>query len=73
MKKLLIIVMIVFGVAAYSRDFEYSEKEERGAGSVTLEKVGRYAFSKWFPEENATLDRTFYMELERSSRGSSGR
>ncbi len=73
MKKLLIIVMIIFGVTAYSRDFEYREKEGKCIDLTNLEKMGRSDFSKWFPEEESSRNLEFYMELDRAPRGSSGR
>lgn len=67
MKNLLIIVMIVFGVTTYSRDFEYREKEERSkVDMISLERVGRYDFSRWFPQESTGEEN--YMEFERYSR-----
>ncbi len=67
MKNLLIIVMIAFSVTTYSRDFEYREKEERSkVDMISLERIGRYDFSRWYTQESTGEEN--YLEFERYSR-----
>ncbi|GLI54943.1 hypothetical protein PM10SUCC1_04580 [Propionigenium maris DSM 9537] len=69
MKNLLIIVMIVFGVTTYSRDFEYREKEERSKfDTISLERGGRYDFSSWASQETTVEE--VNLEFERYSASS---
>lgn len=64
MKNLLIIFMLVFGATAFSRDFEYREKEKRSKiDMISLEREGRYDFSSWASQETTVEE--VNLEFER--------
>jgi hypothetical protein len=72
MKRLIILLIILIGVASYSRDFEFNEKRDVKVGrDEEVERVGRYALNIWELEEENYSD--FQRELETQYRGHEGR